>query len=351
MRIVVFFTVGLASVAPALGWGSHGHRMVTMLALEALPADAPAWLRSDDTKTRAAYQANDVDRWRGWRSAPLSHINEPNHYLDIELLEPFGLTLETLPALRGDYLKAMILAKAAHPERFEPYDVEKDPTRTKEWPGFVLYAARENYAELQASFHQVRILENLNDPSRSATLEQARANVIYHIGALSHFVGDMAQPLHTTKHHHGWVGDNPKGYTTATSFHSMIDSGALDRLRIEIEDVRPALHADRRLNAEEPWPDLVAHLKRSYEKVEPLYALEHDGKLIGPEGRAMICERLGDGASTLSALIWAAYQSSAPTPKQQEMWVFYDSHNPELLDAASQPASVPAITPTETKPN
>ena len=22
-------------------------------------------------------------------------------------------------------------------------------------------------------------------------------------------VGDAAQPLHTTRHHHGWVGDNP----------------------------------------------------------------------------------------------------------------------------------------------
>jgi len=42
---------------------------------------------------------------------------------------------------------------------------------------------------------------------------------------MGHFVGDGAQPLHVTKHHHGWVGDNPKGYATNTTFHAWIDGG------------------------------------------------------------------------------------------------------------------------------
>jgi len=42
---------------------------------------------------------------------------------------------------------------------------------------------------------------------------------------MGHFVGDGAQPLHTTKHYNGWVGENPKGFTTQTTFHAWIDGG------------------------------------------------------------------------------------------------------------------------------
>ena len=34
---------------------------------------------------------------------------------------------------------------------------------------------------------------------------------------------DGAQPLHTSKHHNGWKGPNPNGYTTSSSFHSFIN--------------------------------------------------------------------------------------------------------------------------------
>ena len=54
-------------------------------------------------------------------------------------------------------------------------------------------------------------------------ISNAQANVIYRMGILSHFVGDASQPLHTTKHYNGWVGNNPKQYTTRRSFHSWID--------------------------------------------------------------------------------------------------------------------------------
>lgn len=344
MRLACAIALILTAPLPAWGWSAHGHRMITTLALEGLPAEAPAWLRASDMVARAAYQSNEVDRWRGWRSPTLAHINEPNHYLDIDLLEQFGLTLDSLPRLRGEYLRALILAKDKQPERVAPYDAEKDAARSKEWPGFVVHASREHYAALQASLHQVRILEKLADPARAGQMAQSQANAIYHLGALSHFIGDMAQPLHTTRHYNGWIGENPNGYTTANTFHAKIDGGAIDAHRIEIEDVRPLVRVDRGVNPDEPWPDIVMHLRRSHEHMEPLYVLERDNLLAGPAGRAFLCERLADGAGMLSALVLAAWQSSAPTPKQEELWLFYDTMRPGLLESATQsaPASAPA---------
>ena len=47
--------------------------------------------------------------------------------------------------------------------------------------------------------------------------------------------GDIAQPLHTTKHHHGWKGENPNGYTTEYSIHAYIDGGVLKLHRINAD--------------------------------------------------------------------------------------------------------------------
>lgn len=346
VRIAACCTLLAAGVAPALGWGAHGHRLIAFLALDGLPASAPEWLREPQTRKRIADQSNEADRWRGWNVAALGHVNKPDHYLDIELLDQFGLTLETVPPLRNEYLRALIIAKHTHPERVDPYDAADDPDRSKEWPGFILHAIAEHYAKLQSSFNQVRILEQIDDPQRAFQLHQARENAIYHMGMLSHFVGDMCQPLHTTKHFNGWVGENPEGYTTSRRFHPYIDSGVLEHHAITYEDVRPAVRYGIEINAMNPWDDVIAYLRRSFAEVEPLYRMEHDDTLNGPEGKALIIERLADGAAMLSALYWSAYVSSAPNPKQVADWIRYNEMRPGSLPPP--PVAPPATQPAET---
>ena len=336
MRHTIHATIVLTVLAaPALAWNAHGHRLITYLALSGLPADAPAWLKDAQLHNRAAFQANECDRWRGWRANPLRHVNEPNHYIDIDKLDQFGLTLNSLPKLRREYVRALAVAKYLHPEKVEPYDATKDPAAVSEWPGFLPYAITEHYAALQASFNQVRILEQINDPKRSFQLEQSRANAIYHMGLLSHFVGDAAQPLHTTKHHHGWVGKNPAGYTTDRGFHSRIDGKVLEHHHLTFATVLPHVKFDRKINAADPWDDVLAHIQRSFDKMEPLYKLERDGELNGEAGKRFITERLSDGASMLSAMIWAAYTSAEPTSEQVEKWQRYNNFKPELFPGAA----------------
>ncbi len=328
----------------ALAWGSAVHREVTAAALERLrAADGAEWLKATAAIQSAEFHANQPDRWRGWPAPALRHENDPDHFLDAELLGQFGLTLETVPPLRSEYVRAMAVAKHTHPEQVEPYDAAKDAARTQEWPGFVLHAIAEHYAKLQAALNQVRIIESLGDPGRKAQLADARAIAIYHFGALSHFVADVAQPLHTTKHYNGWVGENPKGYKWRERFHNYVDEGWARTHKIDVATIRAAAR-DATINAENPWDDVLTYFKRSHAELDRLYALERDGQLDGESGRKLILERLGDAAGMLTALIQAAYESSAPTKQQIEKWAFYDNDG-QAPAVQSQPTTQPTTRP------
>lgn len=323
----------------AAAWDGRGHRIVTYVALDGLSPETPAWLRDGEVRDRIAYQSNEADRWRGVSIHPIGHENKPDHYLDVEYLDWFGLTLETVPKHRYEYLRAMAISKHVHPEKVGPYDAAKDEERVTEWPGYLPHAIGEHYAKLVGAMNTVRILEKLNEPRRKAEYEMAKANMMYHMGMLSHFVADAAQPLHTTRHHHGWEGENPKGYTTERGFHSYIDGGVLRHHGIVYETIQGKVTFERRVNGADPWEDTLRHIRRAFERVEPLYQLEKSGELKKAAGKAFIVERLTDGATMLAAMYNAAWEEAAPTDKQVADWVKYSDFGSEFPgSAATRPA-------------
>lgn len=321
-RIIAIIAAALF-IAPAGAWNSHGHAVITYLALESARSDLPAWLQDEEMWRRAAYQASEADRWRGTRLSYLAHENAPDHYIDLEYLDQFGLTAQTIPPLRRDYLRAMAIAKVMHPERVDPYDAASDPNGTREWPGFLPHSIMEHYSKLRSSFHTVRVLEALNDPAREAHLEQARANAIYHMGMLSHFIGDGAQPLHTTKHFNGWAGDNPEGYTTDRGIHAYIDGGVLKTHDIGFPRLRHRVGRAVDVNADDPWNDAMAHIRRAFAEVEPLYRLHRDGDLDRAIGKRFIEERLLDAGRTLGGFYLAAWRHAAPTEEDLRTFLRY----------------------------
>lgn len=347
-RIVACVLIVLLVVPPSHAWNATGHRIITYLALDGLPAEAPSWLREAAVRDRIAHQSNLPDRWRGTSSNILHHENKPDHYLDVELLDQFGLTLETVPPLRYEYLRALAVAKHVHPEQVEPYDASKDPDRTKEWPGMGLHAVAEHYAKLQMAFKEVRMLEHFGDAKQAPLLEQARANAIYHMGVLSHFVGDFAQPLHTTKHFNGWVGENPNGYTTSNRFHSYIDGGVLRQHDITYETMRAVVKYQDKVDPRDPWQDTLKYVRTTFDAVEPLYRMEKDGSLNEAPGKAFIESRLSAGASMLSAMYWAAWVSSAPNEKDLSDYVMYDERRNATGDMT--PASRASTTSSQPSP-
>ncbi|MCG3127188.1 MAG: hypothetical protein CHACPFDD_02046 [Phycisphaerae bacterium] len=327
----------LIAVAPAAGWNAVAHRIVTLLALDDLPAEAPAWLRDAAIREQIAFQANEADRWRSTRTDPLGHENKPDHYLDIELLDEFGLTLRTMPSFRYEYVQALAIAKHTHPERVSPYDRADDKDRSREWPGFIAHAIAEHYAKLEGCWRTLRILEQLDDPRRAAQLAAARANVLYHMGMLSHFVGDAAQPLHTTRHFNGWTGPNPNGYTTSDKFHSYIDGGLVEHHGVTYDELKGQPRTPRAIQRDNVWGDVLSQLERSHACMEQLYAMEKSGALREAAGRELLVERLSDASTLLSALYWAAYVNATPTQPQMQSFARFDEAGREFR-GTSQPA-------------
>ena len=360
--LVVAMSMGLAP-APALAWDAHGHRTITLLAIdrferslttpptkvddapavppppgpaaEAAAVSAPAelaWIFAAPGRAQAAYQSGEPDRYRAIRSPYLKHENDPEHYFDVEDIQPAGMTLSTIPPLRYEFIKAFAAARAANPTDFKPFSPMADGAKTMEWPGFLPYAIVEHQFKLVASFRQVRVLESLKDPARADQLVAARANVLFEMGALSHFVGDAAQPLHTTQHHHGWIGDNPDGFTTNRGFHAYIDGTILNVHDLGYESLKRACSAVRAVDKNDPFKDILAHIQRSYDYVRPLYQLQKTGDLAKEPGRSFISERLCDGAGMLGAMYLAAWEASAMTPKDAADFVAYDAQRRDAPD-------------------
>ncbi len=359
-RVVALSAICMLSPT-LLAWDAHGHRTITLLALDAfaekLKTDSAAsrelaFVFEPSGRAQAAYQSGEPDRYRAIRLGQLRHENDPEHYIDVEDLEPFGLTLSTIPPLRTEYIRAMVVAKHEHPELMRPYNEKTDTARTQEFPGFLPHAAMEHYGKLISSFRQVRVLEALKDPARADQLAAARANVLYELGYLSHIIGDAAQPLHTTRHHHGWVDDNPDGFTTNRGFHAYIDTTVLGIHALSYDAMKTLPLSTITIDKNDPWKNVLEHVQRSFDQVRPLYALQKSGDLEKEPGKAFIQARLGDGAAMLAAMYAAAWQASAASEKDVKDFIMYDqvsspTPNPMEPRPQSRPADQPAPAPAK----
>lgn len=321
---------GVALALSMLGWSAPGHRTITEVAIASLPESFPQWVRDPVGVAKASYDANEPDRWRGTRLPTMSNENNADHYMDVEELAKYGLSLDTLPHLRYEFVDAVVRATPGSSEVFDPQKI-----------GMLPYAIMEHYAKLQASFNNVRILVRLDDPKRALQLEEARENAYHEMGQLSHFVGDAAQPLHETIHHHGWVGANPNGYTTSHGFHSFIDYAIVKNQGLGPEGLTPYVKPMADIPSDGVWDATIALMKRGYEAVEPLYKLQKSGDLDREPGRKFIGERLADAASVLAGLYQRAWLDAAPTDKDVKDWVRYNSFEEEYGYTAPREAATP----------
>jgi hypothetical protein len=315
--------VALASTPVLLrAWDYPAHRIINELALQSLPPDFPPFVRRPENAERIAFLAGEPDRWRNSPDLPLQHGNGLDHYIDLEQLADAGLDLRAVSPFRYEFAAQFASGRAAHPDRFPPIDSSKNPDRRLEWPGFLPWAITENYAKLKSAFSYLREFERAGTPEEVAN---AKANVVYVMGILGHFVGDGSQPLHTTVHHHGWVGPNPNGYSTRTSIHAWIDGGFIAKSGISFGEVEPGLEPAAPLDLT-PRPDgrdplfaaVLEYLVLQNRQVEPLYKLEKEGRFRadgGPgslDGRTFIDAQLLEGARMLGSIWLTAWRQAGP---------------------------------------
>lgn len=303
-------------------WDYLGHRAVNLLALEALPPEFPKFVKTPEARERIAFLGGEPDRWRNSPELPLKHQNGPDHYIDLEDLADIDQTPQTLTEFRYVFTAQLAAGRQAHAERFAAINPEKNKDHTREVIGFLPWTIAEYYGKLYSGFSYLKTFEEHGTPEEVAN---AQANIIYIMGVMGHYVGDGAQPLHTTRHNNGWEGANPNGYTTARTFHAWIDgnflnkSGGIDLVRLSTE-IKPAglLPTGERDGHNAVFSGIVQYLEEQHTKVEPLYQLEKAGKLSvekgqdAQEGRHFLENQMVVGAQMLSSL-WLTAWRSAPT--------------------------------------
>ncbi|HEX2862896.1 MAG TPA: hypothetical protein VHN79_14710 [Lacunisphaera sp.] len=319
--------------ATVSAWDYHGHRTVNQLALAALPADFPAFVKEAVAAERIAFLAGEPDRWRN--VDPWLKQNGPSwtdHFLDVEQLEWAGLDARAVPSLRLDFAVAFAAGRAAHADRFPKIDPARNIDGVRQWPGFLPWSLTEWVHKLRSAFAVLKAFEEMG--GTPAEIANARANVVYTMGILGHYVGDCAQPLHTTEHYNGWTGPNPRDYTTWRGMHSWVDSGLIAKAGITLDTLRPRVKTPKAFvlgpradGRDAAFVIVLDWFLAQHAQVEPLYQLEKAGKLsneqekkerdrqfpgsVDPEGRAFVEGQLLRGGEMLAAL-WLTAWESAP---------------------------------------
>jgi hypothetical protein len=319
LALLAFLQFGLQL---ALGWDYEAHRVVNELALASLPTNFPAFVREPASAERIAFLAGEMDRWRNTPDLPLKHYSFPDHYIDMEELADYGLKPEMLPPFRYDFVAELALIRKAHPEKFPEPDANYNQDHTRGLVGLLPWAIAESVGKVKSGFSYLKAFEEAGTPEEVAN---AQANLIYMMGVMGHLVGDASQPLHTTIHHHGWVGDNPHHYTTSRSFHSWIDGGFFNKtggadlkgLEARLRPAHLVTLNGRTAKPEETFQVAIQFLIEQNKEVEPLYQLEKEGKLTGEgekglEGKAFLEAQLLKAGQLLGDFWFTAWQEAPP---------------------------------------
>lgn len=132
----------------ARAWGNEGHRMINRLAASSLPADVPAFLRSEAAANEIEYLGPEPDRWRSSAEPELSAAQAPEHFIDLEPADALG----PMPRHRLDF-EAKVFASGQRPEKIglQPWEA------TEVWER--LKAALREYRRLAAAGQDTRGVE------------------------------------------------------------------------------------------------------------------------------------------------------------------------------------------------
>jgi hypothetical protein len=295
--------LALGAAGAALAWGSSGHRFVGKVAMESLPADLPAFLRTPGAAAAVGEYSREPDRSRGSGKTHDSD-RDAGHFVDGG--DDDGkiagvVSLTDLPLTRDEYETALRAAG------------------TSSWKmGYLPYSIIEDWQQLVKDFAYWRVAEagakHSTVPAHRVWLAADGARreqqILIDIGLLSHFVGDGSMPLHATFHYNGWgPGPNPNGYT-------------LDRVHVpwegpyvRAEVTEPAVKAAMR-----PFQDchcsieqrVGAYLLGDWKQVVPFYELEKAGafKPGVAKGVKFTTWRVAEGASELRDEIVLAWRAS-----------------------------------------
>ena len=278
------------------GWGARGHMAANRAAVDALPADGPAFLR--EFREWIAATGPVPDSWRG-AAEPYSKIFEdPNHGW---FKEQFSFMKE-IPRNRYEFV-IRLYDEYLRLKNSDPAAAQLTNVR---WTGTLPYAAMENYDRMKAAMRAYRQAAE-GSPERRYLAQ----DIAFYMGWLGHYTADGAQPLHDTIHHDGWQGPNPGNYTRDPRIHTRFETSFVDLIGLQETDLASRLSTPQALT--DPFAAIIAHLDDAYTHVEEVYQLDARGAFADKsdaQARALVVRQLARAASLLRDLTYTAWIES-----------------------------------------
>jgi hypothetical protein len=296
----------LALLLPAFGWWEEGHMLVNRAAALKLPQAMPSFFRK--AVARLEYDGPEPDRWKASGVEALYRSEDPEHYLNLEMLNGFG----DMPDNRYAYIKQLEAKRAADAAAgIKPPGAKE--ALTPDNVGTQPYAVIETYGRLVEAFREYRRLVTEKKSSLAA-----QQNAVLYAGWMGHYVADGAQPLHVTVHYNGWTGANPNGYTTDRHTHANFEGEFVkaNLTKFPAKAIAAELKPPKQL--QHPFADYLQYLRESNAQVEKLYQLEKAGAFKGAgtdEGVAFVRARFIVGSQMLLNLWYTAWLESATDPR------------------------------------
>jgi hypothetical protein len=287
----VMVTVAALTPANVFAWGDAGHRMIGLAAAQQLPAEMPAFFRA--ASQQLSYLNPEPDRWKDRAESTLDPAlnagTSPEHYIDMDIVKP-----------------SVLAAALKAPNRFAFADSLRTDGGAVGTVGLLPFEMLELTQKLRGDFRLWRIAPD------STVRSWIEARIIDDAGILGHYVADGSNPHHTTKHHNGWVGDNPKGYTSDNRFHGRFES-AYVQANVKLPDLLAGMTGKPRV-----FPNvrdaLVTYLNTSFAQLDRLYEIDKatpfQPETSTAEQKAFAVARLAAGAEMLRDIWWTAWVTS-----------------------------------------
>jgi hypothetical protein len=334
----------------ASAWGERGHNAIARVATRIMAQDK-------DPEVAAL----------GALMQKKEHMlyNVPSHFVDLDYILPENkkLNAQDAPTDFETYRKALVANCSKKQLSCAPGATEADKIQKA---GHAPFRVQQLTQELTKILADVKKLEN--DPKakpeeRTALIDQA----LLHAGILAHFIGDLANPHHTSADYDGW-------HSEQGGLHSYFESEQVDAQSLNLEQAMLAAATKEKpsqkifgKNPKDPLRMAWELTLASHARVKTLHDLDRRHSLleksdstkrvkarrkpshqVANEYRQFLVERLSVGADAL-ATVWVTAWNAAGRPKLQGYHSYNYPVKPEFIPL-SYVAPVVAQTETAEKP-
>lgn len=308
--ILILSILSQLNINPAWGWGNQGHSKINSAAVHFLKGQAhpfSAFLGTNEEVLKTLAQTPDNEWKRADQREKLLHYFEADAFAaDVNANHDAILKLPTgdFAAVRGQY-GGYLLQNAEYLAGFKRTANQPEAYGTAPWRIAQLY-----------------------DDAVAALKVKDLPKALLCLGTLGHYVGDMAQPLHTTMHYdgeyHPLAGRGVHDAIEDESFESTI---ALDTVTRKANHLNGSRGVDG-LSRARLVNEVFKLIAGGWEKTETLIGVyaEHSTRAQSDRGRALasdsaaatrlreIVEDRMANATVLLARLWAAAFVEAGSP-------------------------------------